>query len=455
MEILFNKAGDPLMFDSSVMRIENEGLPSNYDEKRKELLSTYSLGDVRTTPYGGEEWVDWGADNDFPRFAANVIAKTSVLNTGLRFLHRVLVGNGLQAVKVVGVKEDGTELYELVQDERVNEIVNSRNTRRYLEEASRDYTKFGNACVEFVPNATFTDIAGLHVINAVNRRYSIPDSMGGCKVAVSNSWPACPGSQKNDKPAIREVLQDFDPEEDYKRRKLLGKNKKSLCMRILDKWSQDDVYSEPIWLSAYILGWVDIAHLVPSFLRKAYKNQITWKWHVQIPYSYWEKKYPLENYESVEARKADIQKFMNSVERNLCGAENAEKPLFTNYAINEMNGRIEEEWKITSLDNKYKGGENLVTSAAANSEILFALCINPNVLGAMPSGSYGSNQGGSNIREAYVVNIAQAWLDRSALLDPLYIRLHAAGVSKDVKLVYKNIILTTLDTGSGAKKTVA
>lgn len=442
------------MMSSTMAAFDSVGLPSNYEERRSEVLGAMRVAEVRTTPWHDTEWVDWGAENDFPEFASNVIRKTSVLNTGLRFLHRVLVGNGLQAVRVVGVDDNGNEKYELVTDKKVLDIVNSRNTRKYLEEASRDYTKFGNACVEFVPGMT-GGIAGLNVINALTRRYSIPDSFGGCKVAISNSWPACPGSGRNDKPLIRDVLQDFDPEQDYNTRKVLGKLKNPVCMRIMDRWSQDDIYSEPIWLSAYILGWVDIAHLVPHFLRKAYKNQITWKWHVQIPYSYWEKKFPPEDFDSVDARKAKIKEFMNKIEQNLCGAENAEKPLFTNYAVNEMSSRVEEEWKISALDNKYKGGENLVTSAAANSEILFALCINPNVLGAMPSGSYGSNQGGSNIREAYVVNIAQAWLDRSALLDPIYIRLRAAGVPDDVKLVYKNIILTTLDTGSGTKKTIA
>lgn len=455
MDILFNKEGTPLMFNSTAAMFENEGLPASYDSKRKELLSSYNYGEIRTSEYGGVDWVDWGRDNDFPDFATGLIAKTSVLNTGLRFLQRVLVGNGLQAVRVVGTDDKGNEKYEVVDDPKVNEIVNSRNTRKYLAEASRDYTKFGNALVEFVPDLAGKGIVGLNVINALFRRFSLPDALGGCKVCVSNSWPGKPGTNPSDKPAIREVLQDFDPEGDYERRRLLGKLKKTVCMKIKDSWSQNDIYSEPIWLSAYILGWVDIAHMVPSFLSRAYKNQITWKWHVQIPYSYWERKFPLAEYNSPDARKAAIKKYMDKIELNLCGLSNAEKPLFTNYTINEMNGKVEEEWKITALDNKYKGGDNLVTSAAANSEILFALCINPNVLGAMPSGSYGSNQGGSNIREAYVVNIAQAWLDRSALLDPIYIRLRAAGVGSDVKLVFKNIILTTLDTGSGSKKTVA
>ena len=188
----------------------------------------------------------------------------------------------------------------------------------------------------------------------------------------------------------------------------------------------------------------------PHFLKKAYKNQITWKWHVQIPYSYWEKKYPSKDY-SAKEREAAIQKYMDSVEQNLCGPDNAEKPIFSHYAVNEMNGRIEEEWKIKPLENKYQGSDNLPVSAAANSEILFALMVNPNVLGAgMPGGTYAGNQGGSNIREAFLVNIANAWIDRQNILDPIELYIKMNGMP-ECELRFRNTVLVTLDTGSGTK----
>jgi hypothetical protein len=116
---------------------------------------------------------------------------------------------------------------------------------------------------------------------------------------------------------------------------------------------------------------------------------------------------------------------------------------------------VEEQWIIKPLENKLGNDQNLVTSAAANSEILFSLMINPNVLGAgMPGGTYAGNQGGSNIREAFLVNIANAWLDRQNLLDPLEAFLQFNGV-KDVQLRFRNTILTTLDTGAGSKKVMS
>jgi len=108
------------------------------------------------------------------------------------------------------------------------------------------------------------------------------------------------------------------------------------------------------------------------------------------------------------------------------------------------------------LENKLNNEQNLVTSAAANSEILFSLMINPNVLGAgMPGGTYAGNQGGSNIREAFLVNIANAWLDRQNLLDPLETYIRFNGAKENIEWRFRNTILITLDSGSGTSKIIS
>jgi hypothetical protein len=142
---------------------------------------------------------------------------------------------------------------------------------------------------------------------------------------------------------------------------------------------------------------------------------------------------------------------MDEIENALIGEANANKAIFSMYEINAQ-GKPEEQWIIEPLDNKYKEGDKLVTSAAANSEILFSLMLNPNVMGAgMPGGTYAGNQGGSNIREAFLVNIANAWIDRQTILDPIELMLSYNGI-KDIELRFRSTILTTLDTGAGTTK---
>ena len=453
MEILFNNEGTPLAMTSRVMFGESTGRPENYERKKKQVLSPYSLEKVRTLRYRNLEVMTWGRNNKFPETAIETISSTSVLNTGLKFLRALTVGQGIMACRVKGYKDNGDELLEAVDDSQVRRFVGGRMVRRYLEKASRDYFKVGSAAVEMMVNAA-GDIVGLNPLNALFYRYTLPDAYGACKCVVSGDWPNMPG-RRDLNPKVLDVLMDYDPGLHVEWMRAKGRLRRSFVFPVRDSWSNNDYYGEPVWLPAYILGWVEVAHMVPKFLQKAYKNQITWKWHVQIPYSFWDRKYPPQDFETPKLRTAAIQKYMDEVEENLCGLQNAEKPLFTHYNVNEANGKIEEEWKITALDNKYKGGENLVTSAAANSEILFALMVNPNVFGAgMPGGTYAGNQGGSNIREAFLVNLANAYIDRQNLLDPVNLYLEAHGV-KDVELRFRNTILTTLDTGAGTQKTLS
>lgn len=395
----------------------------------------------------GRRVVAWGTDNQWPYTAVKLVRDTTVLNTGLKYLRNLTLGQGIFACKVEGYDDNGDELLRPLEDEKVNRFIQSRNVRRYMEKVLRDYLKTGCGAVQFVPNMAGTDIVGMQPLNCTQFRFTEPNNRGYQECVVAGNWDYSPSSDYT----ILPTLNEYDPEFQAMLLKERGKMKKGFVHAVRDSWSNDDIYGEPIWWPAWIAGWVDIAHSVPQFLKRAYKNQTTWKWHVQIPYSFWDKKFPEQNYDGdYKAREADINRYMDQIERNLLGAENAEKPIFSNYAVNEMNGRIEEEWKINPLSNKYNAGqENLVTSAAANSEILFSLMVNPNVLGAgMPGGTYAGNQGGSNIREAFLVNIANAWIDRQNILDPLELFMRLNGMP-DCSLRFRNTILTTLDTGAG------
>lgn len=446
MDILYNNEGVPLMMQSDIAFYDTN-LDKHAADERRRVLFPYDDTRHDFIEVAGQRVLSWGKDNLFPWHAAETVRNTTVLNTGLRFLRNLTMGQGIFACKVKGYNDKGDEILQPVEDSSYQRFVGSRMVRRYMEKTLRDFLKVGISAVQFVPNAAGNKIIGLNAINSLYFRFTEPlDAMGSQNCVVSGSWDLSPSSY-----SILPLLSDYSPENHAELLSFMGKMKGGFVYPVRDSWSNDDIYGEPIWWPAYVADWVDIAHMVPQFLKKAYKNQTTWKWHVQIPYSFWDKKFPLTEFKDANLRRQAIDKYMSSIEKNLLGAENAEKPIFTNYAVNEMNGRIEEEWKILPLSNKYAAGqENLVTSAAANSEILFALMVNPNVLGAgMPGGSYAGNQGGSNIREAFLVNIANSWIDRQNILDPLQLYMQLNGAPDDLQLRFRNTILTTLDTGAG------
>jgi len=450
-EVQFNKQGVPLMgYGTRGAFISTTGTPTV-----KPKTAEPKDPERDKTTIDGIDISDWGTGNNFPAKADEIINKVGVLNSGLKFIRNFTIGQGIFPVKVIGYDSDGNEKLEMVTDSAITNFAKSRMVRRYMEKAVRDYMKFGVAFTQLIPNVDGSKMVGLNTINAKYARLNMANNLGTItKCITSGKWPDTPTKEFYN---VYDVLDDYDPSADLQRRKFANAIKnKSFVFTIKDSWSNNEYYSAPVWYSAYLSGWVDIALSVPLFLKQAYQNQITWKWHVQIPYAFWDKKFPAADYKSTELRKAAINDYMDSIEDNLCGIANANKPIFTMFEINPNNGKTEEQWIIEPLANKLDNQQNLVTSAAANSEILFSLMLNPNVLGAgMPGGTYAGNQGGSNIREAFLVNIANAWLDRQNLLDPLETFIRFNGADENIEWRFRNTILTTLDTGAGTQKTLS
>lgn len=448
INVKFNNKGVPLVgFGTRGVFMSTTGAPQPPLPK-----ATPKDDDPDKTIVGDIEISDWGSGNKFPSDSDATINSVGVLNSGLKFIRNFTIGQGIFPVTVEGYDNNGNEVLKPVSDPNIQRFGYSRVVRRYLEKAIRDYLKFGPAFVQLIPNADGEKMVGINTVNAKYCRLSVANKQGIIeKCIVSGKWPDTPNENEF---TAYDVLDEYDPFADLKYRRW-GKQTagKSFIYVIRDSWSNNDYYSSPIWYSSYTAGWIDVAKSIPLFLKKAYENQITWKWHVQIPYAFWDKKFPENEFKTVELRRQAIENFMDEVETNLCGTQNANKPIFTFFEINPTNGKVEEQWIIKPLENKLSSEQNLITSAAANSEILFSLMINPNVLGAgMPGGTYAGNQGGSNIREAFLVNIANAWLDRQNLLDPLEAYVRFNGAPENVEWRFRNTILTTLDSGSGTQK---
>ena len=445
-KILFNDKGTPLKAYGTKFFATTTGAPVapvKTNQTVEELDDTVAVGNHTVSP--------WGSDNNFPQSMLDVIAKTGVLNSGLKYIRNFTLGQGVYPVKVTGFDEKGNEKLEVINNPEITKFLNSRIIRRYMANALRDYLKLGSAFAEVIPNQDGSKLVGINTINAKHVRLTQAKNGVIEKAVIFGKWPDSPSK----KVSVLPMLDLYDPTSELIDLRILNKIAgKSYIYPIRDEWGNEDYYPKPAWYSAYLAGWISIANEVPAFLKKAYANQISWLWHVKIPYAYWDKRYPANEYKDVEARKDLIQADMNKIEDSLTGTANANKAIFSMYSSNAQ-GKPEEQWVIESLDNKYKEGDKLVTSAAANSEILFSLMINPNVLGAgMPGGTYAGNQGGSNIREAFLVNIANAWLDRQNILDPIEAILEFNGV-KDVQLRFRNTILTTLDTGAGTTKNLS
>ncbi len=439
MEILFDKQGEPKMFQGRGV----VGSTTTVKPTQEHLDDTFS--------FRKREYATWGESNCFPDDAEKTIRSTSVLQTGLNYKARCCYGQGVVPVKVAGFDESNNEIFEPVGDKEVLNYLRGKPFRNFHTAVFRDLIKFGNAFPLLVFNNAGDRIVRVQILNARHCRISIDKTK---LLVFGNFKKYAPTEQETQ---VYEMLDEADPLYDLQWKRDTGKLKGVAAIafpRISNYFSNNDYYAAPDWQSAQESGWIDIAHKIPQFLNRAYENAMHLMWHVQIPHTYWEKQFPHSEYKNVEQRKQLIQDFMDKFEKELTDTKNANKSLWTQYYIDES-GRVNGDWKITRLDSEIKADDRLSMSAAANSEILFSLMVNPSVLGAgMPGGPYSGNAGsGSDIREGLLVSMILSHIEKQSVLDPVEVMFEFNGLH-DIELKYRNITLTTLDSGRNTQESL-
>lgn len=437
MNILFNKNGNPVMGHGEKVVAFTTTKPSRTNENPRDTFT-----------FKEKTFVCWGPANNYPDEAVRTIGTTGVLSTAIGYKSRTSFGQGVVPMDIVGYDDNGNQQLKPCSDLKIQRYFRSYEFRQYITRAFRDIYKFGNCFPIFYFNEDGTKIVRLILRNARH-----------CRISKDKQWlcyyPDFDDSMPNEeKGRVYRMLDEDDPFYDLALMREQGKLKgKPIAFpRIQNYFSNNDFYGVPDWDAAWKSGWVDIAHRIPQFLAKSYANAMTLMWHIQIPDDYWNKKFPLNEYKSKEERKAAIEEAMDEIEDSLCGVENANKALFTEFSIEQYN-KVPKEWKIERLKNEIDAKERLSTSAAANSEILFSMMINPSVLGAgMPGGAYAGNAGsGSDIRESFMVSVITTYIEKQQVLDPVMLMLNFNGHNEDLILQYKETILTTLNTGQAQK----
>ncbi len=435
MNVDFDKDGNPIIGLGSVV-VVTQKMPGN---SYKSVSPS-----TETTAAKNTQVANWGDSNDLPTIYQECIRKSTVLSSGIDYKVRIAAGQGVFACRVLGFEESGKEMVEVINNPEINKFLNSRMIRRYLMEAYRDYYGFGNVFPLFRMNAN-KQIAAINVIDAPYARISKDVK----KVVSSGLWDGDKSDAKSfdllDADNVIDIVES-------------AKQKTAFVMLVNTATSGHKYYSLPPWEPARLAKWLDISMSVPDYLIHMFENQMSIKYHIRIPYAYWDKKYPKGEYKDVSERKLLIEKSLTALENSLTDTKNARKTIITHFDIN-TSGKAEEKFDIEVLDDKFTNDQYLPQSAVSNAEILVSLGINPVVKGlAMAAGPYANSSGGSNIREAYLIDVALAWMDRQEVLDPIELAIAINWpdeFAKGIELRTRNTLLTTLDTGAGTTKTIS
>ena len=218
-------------------------------------------------------------------------------------------------------------------------------------------------------------------------------------------------------------------------------------------------YQLPAWDGARLSGWVEIASKIPALIKTLYNKAFRGiKYHIEIPESHMAKRVGAEIWDKMDGtkQKAERKKLLQELDEALTGSENAFKSMVTFFEVATFETKTEYgRVKITPIEDKTNIDNDLITGSMADTQVIIAMGGNPTTSGAGKMGSGQQRSGGSDIREADLVNKADLNIERQIFLEPLYVTRDFNGWDQDIVFKMRDTILTTLDTGAGTKKTVS
>ncbi|MGJ1424554.1 hypothetical protein ACR79B_11215 [Sphingobacterium spiritivorum] len=401
---------------------------------------------------GSRDWVPWGKNDKFPDEVLAAVRKSGVANSAIRLLVYKLFGQQVVPVIEEGLDDNLQMKYTLVKDENVKNFLKRSNFDVLRISMIQDYTYFANAFPMLLMNESRSEIVKIGYDKARKFRYKpYNQSSGRIEQAIRSANFPTPGEGKEKEDIA--VIHSLDWYEEVERVKYADNALKYVFPTSFPD-PQFDYYSLAYFDGIRTNGWLDISNSIPEYKRSIFRNQSSIKYHIKISMTYWLKKYPKWNTMTDKERTDSVDKELDVMDQYLTGTENAMRTFVSFFDMNKVTNKPDEGIIIEALDDKLKSDAYLPDGAAANAEILFSMLVNPALFGVgMPGGNYtgGANNGGSNIRESWLVMNAINSADRAVLYQVFDFVREYNGWNPDMKLITLDKVLTTTDTGRGSK----
>lgn len=388
--------------------------------------------------------VQWGSDNLYPQnFYNKKFLKNGAAVGGISILKSTHHGNGFQLYKEETDANSGEIIIknQLLKDyPAIKQFVRDNKLNKFWFEKITDQSLFQIAFTEHVLSADQEEIVRVKRQKAAHCRFAEMDESGTIPfVFINTDW-------SNNKKELNAVVNFMGGDMTAQEIKDRCKEKKiyNFITATYYPLVNENYYPNADWHAVDRSGWIDVANSVPELKKALFENQMHFKYIVYVSDLYFESFYKAEWDEfDAEKRQQMREALATTIDDHMSGNKASGRSLTA--PIIEENGKFVKGIEVEPVDNKLKDGSYLPDASAANSEILFAIGVNPAIIGAGTPG--GSNLGGSgsNIREAYTVLSASLVPRRNTTLEDWELWRDYNGWDTDLEAGFPNVNLTTLD----------
>lgn len=414
------------------------------------------------------EFVPFGPDNRLPIHIMMRSHENTIVASNVDFKSSLIYGDGLTVYKRTKGMDGKTAITEMTRQDvpAIFEFLDNCNIQRIMQEIAADLYVFGDSFVTlefgrrlrgerpFVANMKHREMCFSRVSkqDETTRRIEYH--------GYSSKW----GDYTSpDDVIVSRLLDRSSPLYDLKVRTGLinnpstGKKKDenengytvSLNMPVPGRF----YYNRPYWWSIFI-DWYEFSCAIPRFKKALLKNQMTLKYHVSINERFWDKLYRSEGIgkDDIKKQQECKHRFLQNLNDFLSGEENAGKSFVSHFRYDQVNKYEENDIIIKPIESFIKGGEYIEDSEEATNVICNTMSVHPSLKGASPGKTKNIN--GTEARELFIIAQALCKPFRDIMLMPLYLVKEINGWPADIEFGIKNTMLTTLDQGTGAVKSI-
>lgn len=397
----------------------------------------------------GKKYIEWGSGDKFPSTLSTAVRKNGSASSAMRVKERAHYGNGLTLYKTS--KSDlGKKVIEYVPLEdntAINDFLKKIKYKLFLQETIKDLEWFNIAFPEFVLSVDRKSILSVRRQKTAWVRFSAPNTSGviehiyiSSKFGTSNSVDVDSNTDVSKITLLNPYLTK-DEIIEY----CIKNNIQNFSIPFGFPAVDESFYPEADWHSILNSGWLEVANSVPEYKLNIFKNQVSIKYIIEIDERYFQKVYAEKWMDFSIDEKLNIRKeLIEAITDELSGNTNSGKSI-SSIMFEDDKGNQASAVKITPIDDKFKDGSYLPEAEAANSEVLFAMGVDPSVIGAgIPGGKLGAGSG-SDKRVAFNILQSLKTADRDVTLSVLEFIQDFNGWDASIKFAFENTEITTLD----------
>ena len=363
----------------------------------------------------GTRWAFWGDDNLWPTQMRQKMELVPIAGAAIAKKLNLMQGEGIVWYKTDEYRRVGHQAEPQFLPEVQDFMDENRVEDEWFAQQCADFCLPFNCFSELILSKDKSKITGLYAIAAEHVRLSKANARNEIDWLVySYHFPF--NTAENDTARVAMPLYKWYDSQNF----IDGLTGRKFGWHSRFPTPGMIYYARAWWMGLFKEGgWMDVSANVPKIVEAMQRNQISLRYLINYPESYFMFRYPDWQTFDMAERQQKIAEKQSEINAYLAGAPNAGKSIFTIFRENEVTGDPMGKIEIVAVDDKAKTGTWIPDSNFADAQIVQGLGLDPSQMGGMSDGGKMGSGSGSDKMQSYNQHILLNTPDQRLVLQPL------------------------------------